>query len=458
MKIAVISGSPKGQNSVTLQSVEWLRLKFPRHHFDVFHVGQRIKEPERKPEELKAVLDAIDEADALVWAFPVYYMLVPSQMLRFIELARQAARPEAFAEKPSFSLSTSVHFYDHTAHEFLRQVSLELGMKYFGFFSAGMEDLLQPKERQRLEAFFTDFEWAVAHEMFPAADIPAPRACLEPEKGLDPKPPSQKQSGKALVLTCGPQDGPAFRMARAFAAASPLECEITRLEELNMQGGCLGCLLCGWDNECVYKDGFREFFLDKTLTADAVVFAMPLSGGFFPSAFKTFLDRSFFRGHVPNYEGKPMVFLVAGDLNANPAAAEFAKAFAECGGARLTGAVCDCGDAACRTRAVEHTAHLTARAALTKMPPSPTYRSYASFKIFRDLIYKTPFVFRADYRFYSKRELLDYPNRDWKLFFRKILMALLMSVPSVRKSIQAEMARYMLAGHQAVLEKEKAGS
>ena len=47
MKFAVINGSPKGQISVTLQSVEYLKLKFPWIDFEVIHAGQKIKALER---------------------------------------------------------------------------------------------------------------------------------------------------------------------------------------------------------------------------------------------------------------------------------------------------------------------------------------------------------------------------------------------------------------------------
>ncbi|HOX23488.1 MAG TPA: NAD(P)H-dependent oxidoreductase, partial [Elusimicrobiales bacterium] len=202
MKITVINGSPKGELSVTLKSVQWLELKFPRHRFEVFHVGARIKELQENAAARGKIYDAIAAGDAVLWAFPVYYMLVPAQLLRFIELAR-SERPEAFAGKAVFSLSTSVHFYDHSAHEFLRQVCAELGMRHGGFFSAETEDLLSPGERSRLESFFADFEWAMEKNIFQPVETVKPRLVLDSSKPLSVRPSSQRQKGRAAVITCG---------------------------------------------------------------------------------------------------------------------------------------------------------------------------------------------------------------------------------------------------------------
>ena len=47
MRILVINGSPKGKNSVTLQTVNYLQILHPEHTFDVLHAGQQIKALER---------------------------------------------------------------------------------------------------------------------------------------------------------------------------------------------------------------------------------------------------------------------------------------------------------------------------------------------------------------------------------------------------------------------------
>ena len=43
MNILVLNGSPKGKNSITLQTLLYLQKKNPEHTFEVLHVGQKIK-------------------------------------------------------------------------------------------------------------------------------------------------------------------------------------------------------------------------------------------------------------------------------------------------------------------------------------------------------------------------------------------------------------------------------
>ena len=42
MTILVLNGSPKGEYSVTLQTVRYWEKRYPEHTFEVLHVGARI--------------------------------------------------------------------------------------------------------------------------------------------------------------------------------------------------------------------------------------------------------------------------------------------------------------------------------------------------------------------------------------------------------------------------------
>jgi hypothetical protein len=69
MKIAVLNGSPKGQTSVTMQYVNFLRLKFPEVEFQFFDVAQKIKKLEGSETDFQRVIDEIAATDAVLWAF-----------------------------------------------------------------------------------------------------------------------------------------------------------------------------------------------------------------------------------------------------------------------------------------------------------------------------------------------------------------------------------------------------
>ena len=67
MNITVLNGSPKGELSVTMQSVAYLAKHFPEHTFDVLHIAQRAKRLENNREEFDQVIDKVRAADAGRW-------------------------------------------------------------------------------------------------------------------------------------------------------------------------------------------------------------------------------------------------------------------------------------------------------------------------------------------------------------------------------------------------------
>lgn len=60
MNILVLNGSPKGQNSITLKTVEYLMIKFPEHEWETLNVGQRIRQYEK---DFSPAAEAIARAD-----------------------------------------------------------------------------------------------------------------------------------------------------------------------------------------------------------------------------------------------------------------------------------------------------------------------------------------------------------------------------------------------------------
>ena len=76
MNILVLNGSPKGKNSITLQTVNYLD-KLSRHTFKILHVGQRIKAYEK---DMSEAIEAILAAYLIIFAYPVYTFIAPSQL------------------------------------------------------------------------------------------------------------------------------------------------------------------------------------------------------------------------------------------------------------------------------------------------------------------------------------------------------------------------------------------
>ena len=154
MHIVVLNGSPKGNRSVTLKCIEHMQRRFPGHSVTVLNISARIRKLERDPGAFDAVIDSIRKADLVLWAFPVYVLLVPSQYKRFIELVFERDGGDAFRGRPSALFSTSIKFFDCTAHDYMRAICEDLGSPFMGSYSAEMHELLEEEGRERQIGFF----------------------------------------------------------------------------------------------------------------------------------------------------------------------------------------------------------------------------------------------------------------------------------------------------------------
>ncbi|MBO5304776.1 MAG: iron-sulfur protein, partial [Clostridia bacterium] len=63
-KVLVLNGSPKGNNSITLQTSKYLELIFGQLKFDYYNVGARIKALEKNMDE---VISKIEESDLVIF-------------------------------------------------------------------------------------------------------------------------------------------------------------------------------------------------------------------------------------------------------------------------------------------------------------------------------------------------------------------------------------------------------
>ena len=111
MNILVLNGSPKGKNSITLQTIEYLKIIFPQHAWETLHVGQKIRALEK---DFTPAMEALARAELIIFSYPVYTFIAPAQLHRFIELMKTHGID--VSGKWASQISTSKHFYDVTAH------------------------------------------------------------------------------------------------------------------------------------------------------------------------------------------------------------------------------------------------------------------------------------------------------------------------------------------------------
>ena len=460
MNIIVLNGSPKGDISVTMQYVAFIRKKFPRHDFKILNISQQIRAIEKGGAAFRDIIEEVRSADGVIWAFPVYFLLVPSGYKRFIELIGERGAEEAFRGKYAASLSTSIHFYDHLAHNYINAVCDDLDMRYVAGFSADMVDLLKEQERKRLTLFAGHFFAAIENGGPVARNFsPLVREGFEYVPGA-----VQTRVGtgdrKVVVLTDShDMETNLGRMVRRFTGAFSEEIEVIDLHEVDIKGGCLGCIQCGYDNTCFYagKDGFIEFFNSRVRTADVLVFAGSIRDRYLSSRWKLFFDRSFFNNHMPVLRGKQVGFLISGPLSRLPYLRQGLEAYFEMQQAGIVDFITDeGGDSAGIDALLQGLAGRLIRFADEGYARPESFLGVGGRKVLRDDVYgRIRFPFRADHIFYKRNGLYDFPQHHWKTRALNAVMLLLTRIPFMRKEIYTgRMKEEMIKPLQKVLEKE----
>ncbi|MDR3564404.1 MAG: NAD(P)H-dependent oxidoreductase [Negativicutes bacterium] len=455
MKIAVLGGSPKGDISVTMQYVTYLAQQFPEHQFEVHQVAQRIRAIEQEEGAFNTVLAAVEGADAVLWAFPLYVFLVPAQYKRFIELLNER-QADVFRGKPAAILTTSIHFYDHIAHNYIRGIAEDLGMKVLGSYSAAMIDLFETKEQERLKAFALSFFTAVGRDA-PVARVNPPLTKSDrvytPDGDIFTVEPHPLKV--MIVSDAGAADSNIKGMVDRLAGYYGDRTEVFNLHDIDIKGGCLGCIRCAYDHSCAYKgkDGFIDFF-NHLQQADILILSGTIQDRYLSSRWKTFFDRSFFRTHIPSFTGKQLAYLVSGPFAQLPDLRQIFEAHTELQQANLAGIVTDeAGDPSIIDGLLRELAVGSIEFANAGYVRPPTYLSVGARKLFRDEVWgRMRFPFVADHRYYQASGLYDFPQTDYKTRLRNLFFSMMLMIPHFRRGVYGQsMQDHMVAPFKKLL-------
>jgi multimeric flavodoxin WrbA len=453
MQICVISGSPKGEKSVTLQYVRFLEEAFLEHTFSVVHAGRDIRTLERQEEVWSGVLAAVKESDGVLWATPVYVMLIPAQLKRFIELVGERNAGETFFGKHAACLTTSIHYFDHTAHAYLHGVCDDLGMRYTGSCSAHMQDLEKEAFQEQLVLFVSDFLEAIAEER-PILREFSPLPAISPHYTPTIPPAAVDTRGKRVVILHDAESGSDLEaMVRHLAACYAGSVQVAHIRDAMMNGGCLGCCRCAFENTCIYEDGFMAFWKRYVVAADILVMAGTVRDRFFSAAWKRFIDRSFFSGHVPAFKGKQVAYLVEGPLGHLATLREVLTSLVMTEKANLVGIVTNEPDPGEIDAALHTLAERSVRLSDRAYNAPPTFPTVSGQKIFRDEIWGgMRATFKADDRYYRQHGLYDFPTRNYLQRIGTRATSLMMCIPSVRREVVKNMPTYMIQPLQKAIE------
>lgn len=459
MNVLVLNGSPKGDNSVTMSYIKYLEIVFPEHDFKIRHIAQSIHRLEKDEGRFDALMNEVRQSEIVLWAFPLYFLLVHSNYKRFIELIFERNQQDAFIGKYTASLSTSIHFYDHTAHNYMQGICEDLGMNFVESFSAEMQDLMDVQERQNLRVFMENIvdacqKKAVTSRVFPKLTQPM----LNYQPSVLENLTELGNLKLSILIDSGSMSDNLRNMLQRFQLSFTKTPEVIDLMEIKIAGGCLGCVKCGFDNECAYdgKDDVRTTYEEKLKKADIVVFAFTMKDRYFSARWKNFLDRRFYKTHQPGLPGKQVGYLVSGPLSHEQNLRQILQASSEIDQANLVDIITDeFATSAELDQALSNFAEKLLRYATIKVKKPKTFLGVGGAKIFRDEMWgDLRFVFQADYRYYKSHGMIDFPQSKFSTRLMHLFIPFLRLGP-VKKQVQDKTMDMMHRSHDLVNKQEE---
>lgn len=441
MKICVINGSPRGKYSTTVHTSLYLQKRYPNHEFDIVNVATTIKLIEKSPSD---VIDRLLQADLLIFSYPVYTFIAPSQLHRFVRVLKESGVD--FSGKFATQISTSKHFYDVTAHNYIQQNCQDMGMHFIKGLSADMEDLTCEQGRVDAEKFFEYAIWCVENNVYEKAILNEQSAQNTYQRVFEDVQNKSDEYDTVIVTDLREDDDRLKAMIEDFQAIYPHKTRIINLATFAFKGGCIGCFNCAGSGECIYKDGFSKLLREDIQNADSIVYAFTVEDHSMGTTFKTYDDRQFCNGHRTVSEGKPFAYIVNGDIQKEQNLKTILEARAEVGHNFLAGIACDSDE-------IKSMSDRLVYALENEYVQPRNFYGVGGMKIFRDLIWTMRGLMKADHLFYKSHGLYnDFPQKHKGKMYLMCLLGAMVRNPKIKAKMGNMFNEGMVMPYKNVLE------
>jgi len=346
-------------------------------------------------------------------------------------------------------ISTSKHFYDITAHNFIRDNAGDMKARYIKGLSQDMDDLLKEKGQKDALSFYEYVKWCVDNDIHekPYVEPYTPHyiATTVPES-------ASKNSDKVVTIVAdlNEDDAKLKAMIDRFRAVIPYETKLVNIREFPFMGGCISCFNCATTGKCIYKDGFDTYLRDNIQTGEAIVIAFSIKDHSMGSRFKVYDDRQFCNGHRTVTMGMPFGYLVSGDLSKEENLKTIIDARAEVGGNFLAGVATDESNP---DREIDVLAKRLSFAIDKKYVQPSNFYGVGGIRIFRDLIWLMQGMMKADHKFFKSHGQYDFPQKQRGTMLKMYLVGALISNPKVKAKMGNKMNEGMIAPYKKVLDK-----
>lgn len=456
MKFIVLNGSPKGEYSITLQYVGLLQKKYPEHDFQIVHISQKIKKIEKDRDFFDQIIQDIRISDVVIWSFGLWVLAVPAQYMRFVELVGERQAGSAFESKYAVVISTSIHFYDHTAHNYMRAVCEDLQMQFIEGISFDMLDLMKKDRRRDLITFYDNIvrtfkNGRMQTRMYPA--LAFSDFAYEPAASDA----TIKTDKKILVVTDHyDRDANIGKMIDRFVGSFEPAAEVIDLNDIDIKGACQGCMRCGYLYKCQYKDGFTDFYNNRVRKADVLIFAGQINGRYLSSKWKTFFDRAFFWNHTPSLANRQIAYLISGPISQNANLIQILEASVTARQmANFAGIVTDeyPDSKAIDAMLMGLAEQVVFNAERAYIKPG-NFLEVGGHKIFRDDVWgRIRGIWQADHRYYRKHGLYDFPQKKTGMRILNGILLLACKMPAVRKRYYDNVKKFPSMRYSKLIDK-----
>lgn len=451
VKAVVLNGSPKGDLSVTLQYARFLEQQIPLIDLEILNIGATIKQILKDPE---STYQKIASADLIFWVTPVYYFLVPAQLKLFIETLFSHRKNGLFENKYCAIITTSIHFFDHTANCYLREISEDLGLRVIDHYPAETHDLLDPKQRENFLIWGKNvFKTVQNRQAVNRITTPLKDQGVH-YKGHAVNQKEHLKGKKMLILTDQEKDDKNLtRMVRQLEQSFQDKVTVHNIRKIDIKGGCLGCMKCGHKNQCVYQDEYQDFYRNKVMTADIVVFAGTIRDRFLSSAWKQFFDRAFFMNHAPTLMNKGVIWIISG--NYSTVVAEIIQGYTEVQNSIDLGVITDQHpDQKQISENIEGVAARVARWIDTPYTRPKQFPGVGGHKLFRDAVWNgLKLVFPMDHKAYKRLNMYDFPRKTIGSKIKLALLSFALMLPPIRKKVSKNLKKMMVQPYLKIVNK-----
>ena len=431
MNVLVFNASPKGRNSITVQTARYLAAVFADDTFDFVEIATSWNAAEQRLAEIR---EKLARADAVVFAYPIYSFFAPSQLIEALSTMKAAQLP--FAGKAFTQITSSMKVLDPLAHEWLAKNARDLGLRVIPGVSASQYDLPTEKGRAEACAFWRYFRAAASG----ALDAPTP---VRDGDRFD-----------TVILTdLTPDDGALAALIGRFRTVYPYRTRVCNVRDLGLRGGCLGCMRCMPEGHCVYTDGFEARYREGHASVDATVMAFSVVHHGLGPELKRFFDRTYFSGHRPPAKRSSVAYLVNGDLADEPQLRQLLNGYTQFRHTR------DCGI----VTAADGEPGLRALAARLQYSMENDFllpRNFygeACMTMFRDIVTELRGVMRADYRYFRDHGLLDFAQDRADRIRMSMQAGMLLSSPELERDLGMTFLEAMVKDHQTTVEQARQG-